>query len=347
MQTPLTNNTKETYCSLFKNARRRLLKLTKNDKKYETRETNPSYLTKKKRTKSTIDLTKHNLSNQKFVGLKKDKTQNVSTNYTNSCNKVGVDNKSGGDSKLKANHNCYYKYKSITRICYDEYLFSSRSPDQKKKKNLKINILDSGKKNILDSLKNLGEMREEKEEEEGGVSFVEESFTSDSENSSLTSQSESSFTSSENSIESKGSIADRMSQFTSSSSSIASLLTIEAQGDTKSILSFLILKEGKERHKACIDSPKSHGIGEEGPESQLQGRSCLNKELDFEGAKSFNLECQICQKRVFNGQEVACFSICEHYMHEFCLIELINRKCFKFDCGDERQPLFCPKCCSI
>lgn len=65
--------------------------------------------------------------------------------------------------------------------------------------------------------------------------------------------------------------------------------------------------------------------------------------------KNTSQKCYCCKQKVFNSQDVACFSICEHTIHEYCLMELIEIN--KYENGNldkkARQVLFCPHCKKI
>lgn len=347
MQTPLTNKTKHTACSFFHYTHlKNLVKKSKNKLEIGSN--------LKKRTKSTMEFTNFEASKVTLKKVKEaGKTILGSTNYTNSCkNKQSMLGISSPLRKLrKKNKDDYYKYKSIARICYDELLFNN---DNKSKLG-EENEIDNEKQKIIGSIKKLSETPKEFKEME------EESFTSESE-----SESKSSSSSSETETISEKTLSaeckkpteneGESSEFTSSSSMISNstLKTRNARGNTESVLSFLVLREGKNRHKNEFKAPRSMAIQKIFSENQRREMVTHFSEEENYILKKHNnnkeeLNCQVCRQKVFNGQEVACFSICEHYMHELCLVEMINRKCFKSEKNTSCSPLplFCPKCSKI
>lgn len=60
--------------------------------------------------------------------------------------------------------------------------------------------------------------------------------------------------------------------------------------------------------------------------------------------------CSCCQAAMFNQQDVACFSICEHKIHQFCLMELLEVQKYKQHPFEEKKngaTVFCPNCAQI
>lgn len=59
-------------------------------------------------------------------------------------------------------------------------------------------------------------------------------------------------------------------------------------------------------------------------------------------------KCHCCNEKVFNQQDVACFSICEHQIHEYCLMELIEAHKYKSNKTTKRDAtVFCLYCAQI
>lgn len=344
MQTPITNKTKETYCSLFKKA---LIEIPKEKGGQEKQKKDRKF----KRTKSTMDLTNFEASKIDFK-IKRGSIVNASTNYTSSYKvKMGKASFVGIPSKIKSNHSDYYKYKTIARICYyDEY--RPKIPGKVKPKtsskidlNLKVTEIPFGEER---GRKKSGEKKKQVVEFERDI-LEEESFTSAESQSTSSCDSDVS-TISENTLQSgkEGKASEdsngKSSQFTSSSSDQSTCHSFVARGNTQSVLSFLVLRGGKDKHTSFSRPNNSlynmHATAAKEVASRLSGIEGDTRECDSHQ----DLLCQICNEKVFNKQEVACFSICEHYLHEFCLIEMINRKCFKFDVDQKNKSLFCPKC---
>ena len=130
-----------------------------------------------------------------------------------------------------------------------------------------------------------------------------------------------------------------------------------ANGDITSILSFLRVSDDK-----VLQVPKSRVKSqlEFQPEGLKQRRSksvSLSKKSDTNQSSSILvLDCYFCQKLVYGSNNIACFSVCEHYVHEFCLLELIDHRKYapvvenkwtEDGMACKKEVLFCPKCHKI
>lgn len=134
----------------------------------------------------------------------------------------------------------------------------------------------------------------------------------------------------------------------------------EAKGDICSVLSFLRVTGAKEIKVPLIKS-KSRYSSFINFKAQKGNRSQSVEKIRKVDKKTKELTqiCQICNERVYNSQDVACFFVCEHYLHEFCLLELIDHQKYqtlplknlnkkgqneKNNSYLNEENLFCPKC---
>jgi len=133
----------------------------------------------------------------------------------------------------------------------------------------------------------------------------------------------------------------------------------EAQGDNGSVLSFLRVTGAKDikvpQFQAKSRRFSANSIAIKGKRSRSMGNDPIR--INDNKTTVLAQKCQICDQRVYNSQDVACFSVCEHHLHEFCLLELIDHKKFQLESLKsehitDKQPnrfvasgcLFCPKC---
>lgn len=158
----------------------------------------------------------------------------------------------------------------------------------------------------------------------------------------------------------------------SSEESLPELSSHKAFNRTPSILSFLIMKDGRQKiiaNQAISTTPEGNlqGNGGFSPKilsrrtnlgvalrsrsitsrnHQIKIRSQSTPKICQSAEVSSKHTCHCCDQKVFNNQDVACFSICEHRVHEFCLMELIEVS--KYQPRNDTKPrgdiVFCPHC---
>ena len=135
----------------------------------------------------------------------------------------------------------------------------------------------------------------------------------------------------------------------------------------------------RSEHGSKKDYPKKTERRREQARAIIRPRSCSPRPKKAPGSqeppkkdgKYKNKICPVCGEKIFNRQDVACFALCEHYMHEYCLLELIHSSMFQQgDQGDHSHsrcghghhhhghhhgakrftsdnPLLCPDCVKV
>lgn len=130
--------------------------------------------------------------------------------------------------------------------------------------------------------------------------------------------------------------------------------------------SFLIVKNIKDRIALKIQETQLttfslvlHGkatsslIQHDQGKRSLESRSFCHFGANFEKNSTTTLEknkkssCSRCELPLDAKQDVACFSICEHMFHEFCLMEIIEANKYAGTPTRRTDTVFCPLCSQL